>query len=49
MLGSGEAACIGKAKHSGGSVVTDDLLARRTSAAHGVLGCDTIGADNRHP
>ena len=43
MIGSGEAACIAMAKLRGGIVVTDDLLARRTSAAHGVHVSGTIG------
>jgi predicted nucleic acid-binding protein len=43
MIGSGEASCIAMAKHRGGVVATDDLLARRTAAAHGVLVSGTIG------
>jgi predicted nucleic acid-binding protein len=43
VIGSGEAACIAMAKHRGGIVVTDDLLARRTCTAHGVPVTGTIG------
>ena len=42
-IGSGEAACIAMAKHRGGVVVTDDLLARRTCASYGVRVSGTIG------
>lgn len=43
VTGSGEASCITMARHRGGVVVTDDRLARRTSASHGVLVSGTIG------
>lgn len=43
VLGSGEASCIALAKHRGGVVVTDDLLARRTCSLHGVQVSGTIG------
>jgi len=43
VLGSGEALCITLAKHRGGVVVTDDLLARRTCSLHGVQASGTIG------
>jgi len=43
VLGSGEASCIALAKHRGGVVVTDDLLARRICSLHGVQVSGTIG------